>query len=210
MKDETGRILARLRKVLAACVELPVGERIAAYNAATQALAAIISDVSCDPALAPRLVPIGDIEANDYNPNRVASPELALLRQSIEADGITMAIVTIYDSARRKWTVVDGFHRRVIAEELHRSHIPTTVINRPIGDRMAATVRHNRARGKHQVDLMATLVKKLLELGWDDPAIAKHLGMTDEELLRLKQIGGAAKLLAGTEYSQSWGPKASS
>lgn len=200
-------LLARLRKVLTACSELPVAERIAAYNAATQALAALVADVSRDPALAPRLVPIESVEANDYNPNRVASPEMDLLEQSIAADGITMPIVTVYDATRRVWIVVDGFHRRTVAERMGRTHIPCTVIHRPMADRMASTVRHNRARGEHQVDLMGSLVAALLALGWEDPAIAVHLGMTEEELLRLKQLVGCAPLLAATEYSQSWGPK---
>lgn len=166
----------------------PRGERIALYNAAVKALRTLVSDACDDPALSPQIVPIGDVEANDYNPNRVAMPEMDLLEQSIRFDGITMPVVAQRDDARGKWLVVDGFHRRtVVADRLGRKWLPVTEIDRPIGDRMASTIRHNCARGRHQVDLMASIVRSLMEHEWNDERIASHLGMCIEELLRLKE-----------------------
>jgi len=198
-----------LRAILDAADDLkglPMEWRIEIYNIAVKRLAEVVKDVSEDPALAPQLVPAGRIEANDYNPNTVASPELDLLENSMRADGITMPVVVMDDPERGVWTVVDGFHRRKVAvERLGREYIPCSVIRRPLADRMASTIRHNRARGKHQVDLMAALVKAMLGLGWEDDQIAENLGMSVEELLRLKQMVGAARLLAADEYSKSWG-----
>lgn len=178
-------------------------ERVAAYNAGVRALASLVADVSEDPAIAPRLVAADRVLGNDYNPNKVAAPELDLLEQSMRADGITMAVVVIADGDG--FTVVDGFHRRTVAAtRLRRRYIPCAVIDRPLADRMASTVRHNRARGKHQVDLMGALVRGMMDLGWDDSRIAGAMGMSPEELLRLKQTVGAARMLAPAEYNRSW------
>lgn len=185
---------------------LPVAERIAAYNAISAALGDLVRDVSPDPAVSPRLLPAAQVQANDYNPNRVASVEMDLLENSIRADGITMAVVVVPDGAGGG-VVVDGFHRRTVAaERLQREYIPCAVLDRPMADRMASTVRHNRARGKHQVDLMASIVKAMMGLGWEDAQIAENLGMSVEELLRLRQMVGAAKLLAAEEYTREWAP----
>jgi ParB-like chromosome segregation protein Spo0J len=197
----------RILKAIRACSGLPESVRVSAYNAATKALRAMVVDVCDDPALAPQLVQSDDIEANDYNPNNVAFPEMDLLEQSIREDGVTMPLVTCRDRDRRKWVMVDGFHRHlVLRDRLGRKYLPCSEIDSAIVDRMASTVRHNRARGKHQVDLMAAMVRSMLQLGWDDEKIAHHLGMSVEELLRLKQVAGVAHLLAADEYSQSWGP----
>lgn len=178
--------------------------RVHVYNEATKALARLVADVSEDPALAPQLLPADAVEGNDYNPNRVASVELDLLELSIRADGITMAIVVM--PCDGGWIVIDGFHRRAVAtERLGRSYIPCVELDRERVDRMASTIRHNRARGKHHVDLMAELVRQMLELDWGDEEIADNLGMSEEEVLRLRQMVGAAKALAATEYSKSWG-----
>ena len=179
---------------------LPLAARIEAYNAATRALARVVGVT--DPACAPQLIAPSEIDANDYNPNRVAAPEMALLEDSIRADGVTMPVVVVRSGAR--WTVVDGFHRRSVTAAMGYAYIPCSVIDRPTADRMASTVRHNRARGKHQIDLMASLVRGMMALGWVDGQIAQHLGMSEEELLRLRQIAGAAQMLAAQEHSQSW------
>lgn len=195
-----------LLAAIGACAGMPEGDRILAYNRAQRAMAALVADVTTDPACSPQLLPAAAIVANDYNPNRVAATELDLLEQSIRADGLTMSIVVIPDPDHDRWVVVDGFHRReVAAGRLGRRYLPCSVIERDLADRMAATVRHNRARGKHQVELMAALVKGMIELGWDDPTIAQHLGMSVEELLRLRQMVGAARIFAADEYSKSWG-----
>lgn len=183
------------------CCNLPLAERIAVYNAATRALAKMAG--MTDPACAPQLIAPAFIAANDYNPNKVASPEMRLLEDSIRADGVTMCVV-VTPGDDGGFVVVDGFHRRAVTTALGYQHIPCAVIDSERGDRMASTVRHNRARGKHQIDLMGAIVREMLALEWSDADIATHLGMSAEELLRLKQIVGCAKLLAGQEYSQSW------
>jgi ParB-like chromosome segregation protein Spo0J len=151
------------------------------------------------------MVPAAKVQRNSYNPNKVATTELALLIKSIEADGVTQPVVTFYDPTLDVYEVVDGFHRfTVLVEHFGCREIPVVVIDKPIQDRMASTIRHNRARGKHQVDLMGTLVKKLLGLGWDDTTIASHLGMEAEEVLRLRQQVGAATQLSAKHYSKAW------
>jgi len=158
------------------------------------------------PCLNVKLVPSDQVVANDYNPNHVAVPEYELLVHSIAEDGLTQPIVVFYDAAVDRYIVIDGFHRyRVLVEHFECTEIPVVVIEKEIRERMASTIRHNRARGKHQVDLMASLVRSLAQKGWDDAAIAEHLGMTEEELLRLRQMVGAARMLAGERYSMAYG-----
>jgi ParB-like chromosome segregation protein Spo0J len=158
------------------------------------------------PCMSPKLVPVEKVRANEYNPNKVASTEYDLLRQSIEADGVTMPIVTYYDPSTDKYIVVDGFHRYTILRDIFKcKEVPIVTIDKNIKERMASTVRHNRARGKHQVDLMAELVKRLIREGCADEEIAERLGMTDDELVRLKQVVGIAKLFSAPEYSKAWG-----
>lgn len=157
------------------------------------------------PVLDVRMVASHKVVANSYNPNAVAPVEMELLAVSIEEDGFTQPVVTCYDPARDEYIVVDGFHRyTILVHWFELPEIPVVVINKDIGQRMAATVRHNRARGKHTVDLMAELVVGLVRKGWKDTEIAKHLGMDGEELLRLKAQTGYAELFAKREYSRSW------
>ncbi len=157
-------------------------------------------------------VPIEKIEPNNYNPNSVAPPELKLLYQSIKEDGYTMPSVCYYDKARDVYIIVDGFHRyRIMLDypdiyEREQGLLPVTVIDKPLDHRMASTIRHNRARGSHDVDLMSNIVKDLHELGRSDAWIAKHLGMDKDEILRLKQITGLASLFKEADFGQSWIP----
>jgi ParB-like chromosome segregation protein Spo0J len=180
--------------------------RVRAYNAITKAAAALVADVSTDPVLAVQLVPSGDVHPNGYNPNKVAAPELDLLETSIRADGVTMPVVVVLaDAPGGGVVVVDGFHRQsVIRERLGRAFVPCSVIAAPQGDLMASTIRHNRARGKHQVDAMSTIVRDLAASGWSDAAIAEKIGLTAEETLRLKQQAGCAVALAAKEYPRAW------
>mgnify|MGYP001120871190 CR=1 FL=1 len=158
-------------------------------------------------------VPIERIVPNTYNPNSVAPPELNLLYKSIKEDGYTMPIVCYHSDSDGMYVIVDGFHRyRVMLEhkdiyERERGLLPVTVIDKPLSDRMASTIRHNRARGSHDVDLMSNIVKELHELGRSDSWISKHLGMDKDELLRLKQITGLAALFRDINFGQAWVPE---
>lgn len=181
-----------------------VESKVALYNEVMAALQAAMPEV-VDPAAFPRLLHRDRISPNDYNPNKVAPTELELLETSMTEDGITMPVV-VAPEGNGEFSVVDGFHRRKVASErLRREYIPASVIDKPRGGRIASTVRHNRARGKHQVDLQGALVVALVKLGLSDADISKQLGMSVEELLRMKQIVGAAKLIGGVEYNTSYG-----
>jgi ParB-like chromosome segregation protein Spo0J len=157
-----------------------------------------------------RAVPIDKVKANDYNPNAVAPPEMALLETSIWEDGYTQPIVTYYDHANDLYIVVDGFHRYLTIKNSRRiferenGMLPVVVIDKELGDRMASTIRHNRARGTHNIELMSTIVAELVEMGKGDRWICQHIGMSLDELLRLKQITGVAALFANRSFSQSW------
>lgn len=157
------------------------------------------------PVLKVRMVPAEKVVSNDYNPNHVAVPEMRLLILSIEADGFTQPVVTFYDAEADRYVVVDGFHRYcVLCDHFKCDQIPIVVIERDIKERMASTIRHNRARGKHRVDLMAVLVEKMLALGCTDLEVAENLGMEAEEVLRLKQQRGIAEHYSHREFSRSW------
>ena len=157
-------------------------------------------------------VPIVKIEPNTYNPNAVAPPEMRLLYESIKADGYTMPIVCYYNKENDTYIIVDGFHRyRIMMEhediyERENGMLPVSVINKSIDQRMASTIRHNRARGSHDVDLMSNIVKELHELGRSDAWISKHLGMDKDEILRLKQITGLAALFKDIKFGKAWRP----
>jgi ParB-like chromosome segregation protein Spo0J len=151
------------------------------------------------------------VRANDYNPNSVAPPEMELLRQSIMEDGYTQPIVSFKEE--NNITVIDGFHRNRVGKEVNevkeRVHgrLPVVNINQwkqGRGDRMASTIRHNRARGSHSIELMSTIVSELVEMGKGDAWICKHVGMSTDELLRLKQVTGLASLFANKEFSNAW------
>lgn len=156
-----------------------------------------------------RAVPIELIDANTYNPNHVAPPEMKLLYQSIKSDTYTMPIVC-YQKENGRYEIVDGYHRYTTMlnhkDIYEREHgvLPVSVIEKPIEDRMASTIRHNRARGSHDVNLMVNIVKELTESGMSDAWIIKNIGMDADELLRLKQISGLASLFQDKDYSQAW------
>lgn len=155
-------------------------------------------------------VPIEKVRANDYNPNAVAPPEMALLETSIWEDGYTQPVVTVFDPATDMYVVVDGFHRFLILRDSQRIRerekgmLPVVVLNKEMGDRMASTIRHNRARGTHNVELMSNIVAELVEMGKGDRWICEHIGMSADELLRMKQITGLASLFRNTDFSSSW------
>jgi len=172
-----------------------------------------ISPLNEQPVDRVRWVDINKVTPNDYNPNSVANIEMGLLYTSIKHDGYTQPIVTIYDQERDMYTIVDGFHRYFIcknnADILNRNLgcVPIVVIKKDINDRMASTVRHNRARGSHSVSGMSNMVFKMLENGWKDNDICNELGMQPEELLKLKHITGFSKLFENIEYKKAWETK---
>lgn len=152
------------------------------------------------------------ITANDYNPNNVAPPEKRLLSKSLELDGFTQPIV-VTESEQQQYEIVDGFHRheigttRAVLKRQLKGYLPVTCLRQERQDkhnRMAATIRHNRARGRHQINAMSEIVRELVQLGWDDEKIGKELGMDSDEVLRLKQINGLLELFADRRFSEAW------
>ena len=168
------------------------------------------ADGFLSPVYAVKSVPISKVTANDYNPNSVAPPEMALLETSIWEDGYTQPVVTVYDPDKDVYVVVDGFHRFLTLKnskrinEREKGMLPVVVLKKEISDRMASTIRHNRARGSHNIELMSTIVSELVEMGKSDGWICKHIGMSQDELLRLKQITGVAALFMNRDFSASW------
>ncbi len=164
----------------------------------------------CSPVYNIRRVPIEKIQANSYNPNSVAPPEMKLLYKSIKEDGYTMPIVCYYLEDTDTYEIVDGYHRyRTIIEhkdiyDREGGCLPVSVIDKPISDRMASTIRHNRARGNHDIELMVNIVADLVDSGMSDKWIMDNIGMDADELLRLKQISGLAALFKDKEFSKSW------
>jgi ParB-like chromosome segregation protein Spo0J len=192
---------------------MPDDDRISTLNRIRAALHEV-SPMRAEPVDLVLWVASEDVEANDYNPNTTAPPEMRLLEHSILADGFTQPVVTWKDGERRE--TVDGFHRGEIGRNSKsvrkrtRGYLPVTTINASrtdIGDRMAATIRHNRARGKHRVDGMSQIVQELTQRKWSEQKIAKELGMEPDEVLRLKQITGLAELFADRKFSQAWEPE---
>ena len=169
-----------------------------------------MGDIFISPAYDIRRVPIEKIRANAYNPNRTEPPEFQLLERSILEDGYTMPIVCYYDKEQDFYEIVDGFHRYLVmknSEEIAKREgncLPVSIIDRPLEDRIASTIRHNRARGTHSIELMTEIVQQLVESGLSDQWIMKHIGMDKEELLRLKQLSGLASLFQNQEFSRAW------
>jgi ParB-like chromosome segregation protein Spo0J len=153
------------------------------------------------------------VHANDYNPNSVAPPEMELLRLSISSDGYTQPIVSMLEEDLKTREVIDGFHRnrvgkdcKDIQERIH-GYLPVVTINQDrtnINDRVASTIRHNRARGKHKIEAMSDIVIDLRKRNWSDDKIAKNLGMDADEVLRLCQIGGLSELFSDKDFSKAW------
>lgn len=149
------------------------------------------------------------ISPNDYNPNNVAPPEKKLLLKSIEADGFTQPIVVVH-STEEQYEIIDGFHRHELGKSKSslksrlKGYLPITCLQRERHERMAATIRHNRARGRHQIRAMSEIVRELSQLGWSDEKIGKDLGMDSDEVLRLKQINGLQELFADRRFSKAW------
>lgn len=209
--NDMSREMKDIRKLAAgicgALSAMPLDEKVQALNEVRRILSTV-SPFAAEPVDCVQWVKADDVVANDYNPNKVASPEMTLLHRSIQADGYTQPIVSFADGSLR--VVVDGFHRHRVGKEKAdirervKGFLPVVEIKKSMAERMASTIRHNRARGKHQVDLMSDMVVKLVNLGQSDAEIAQQLGMTGDELIRLKAQTGIAKLFANQPYSRSW------
>lgn len=172
-----------------------------------------MSDELIDPVLDVKRVPLDKVKSNEYNPNSVASEEMRLLHLSIKEDGYTQPIVVIEDEENDCFVIVDGFHRYAVMRhyddirEPRDGLLPVVVIDKDVNDRMASTIRHNRARGKHSVDGMADVVFRMLDNGWSEEDICDQLGMEPDELIRLKHISGFSKLFEDAEYKKAWKSK---
>lgn len=189
---------------------LPLEEKVKAINELKAALKKV-SPFQNEPVDCVQWVKAELVIANDYNPNTVAPPEMELLHTSIQEDGYTQPIVVYQHDGI--YEVVDGFHRnrvgkecKDIAERIH-GYLPVTIINderHDKADRIASTIRHNRARGKHRVEAMSDIVIELKRRNWSDNKIAKELGMDADEVLRLTQITGLAEMFADKDFSEAW------
>jgi ParB-like chromosome segregation protein Spo0J len=202
--------LAQAKQLTKRLSEVPAFQRIELINE-IRALIHEVSPLKSEPVDFVRWVPSSNVYANDYNPNSVAPPEMELLAHSILTDGYTQPIVTYPTDKGRE--VVDGFHRnRVGKENLDVSSrvmgfLPVVAIKsdqQDLNDRIAATIRHNRARGKHRVDAMSDIVVELKRRNWSDQRISKELGMDPDEVLRLTQITGLAELFTDQQFSEAW------
>jgi ParB-like chromosome segregation protein Spo0J len=205
-------ILKRAADLFGELAALPDLERIEAVNQLRLELRKY-SPFASEPVDCVQWVPAELVTANDYNPNNVAPPEMKLLEHSIAEDGYTQPIVSWNRDG--VYEVVDGFHRHRVGKEskaiqarIH-GYLPLVVINserEDKGDRIAATIRHNRARGKHKVDAMSDIVIELKRRNWSDEKIGRELGMDPDEVLRLTQIAGLAEMFADHEFTEAWEP----
>lgn len=160
-----------------------------------------------------KAVPLEKIRANTYNPNSVAPPEMELLEVSIWEDGYTMGVVCYYLPTEDIYEIVDGYHRYTTMlkskriRDREKGKLPVVVIDKDESNRMASTIRHNRARGSHSIDLMSNIVAELTKSGMSDAWILKHIGMDKDELLRLKQVTGIAELFKNKQFSEAYTSK---
>lgn len=207
MKKE---IFKQISEVIRFIETLDIDTKVSEINKIKEALHNI-SPFKNEPVDFVKWIRTDDIEANDYNPNSVAPPEMELLKRSIDADGYTQPIVTW--PVDEHLEVIDGFHRTRVGKECEsvnkrvNGYLPCVVINQERedrGDRIAATIRHNRARGKHKVDSMSDIVVELKRRNWSDKKIANELGMDQDEVLRLTQITGLAEMFADRDFSEAW------
>lgn len=205
-----GTIEERAEMIFSELDILPIEERVALLNRLRAALHEH-SPFRSEPVDCVQWVPTEQVEANDYNPNSVAPPEMELLRLSVMADGYTQPVVTNREEGT--YLVVDGFHRNRVARECEdvrervHGYLPVVQIRgeqTDRGDRIASTIRHNRARGKHSVTGMADIVLELKRRNWSDKKIGKQLGMDPDEVLRLAQITGLAEAFKDEEFSEAW------
>lgn len=208
--QEIPEIIKKARTIFADILKLEDDSKVEVINQ-LKILLHDISPLKHEPVDLVLWVKADNVQANDYNPNSVAPPEMKLLEISITEDGYTQPIVTYLEDMNR--TVVDGFHRNRVGKESKvvrervKGYLPVVTINQDRtdkGDRIAATIRHNRARGKHRIDAMSEIVVELKRRNWSNEKIARDLGMDADEVLRLSQISGLAEMFADNEFSEAW------
>lgn len=199
------KLLSQLKQKIEA---LPLEEKIEVLNKVREELHNI-SPFCEEPVDCVLWVKAENLHANEYNPNVVANPEMKLLYTSIKLDGYTQPIVSYkLDEGVRE--IVDGFHRRLVEErekDIRKrvyGYLPVTTINKPLSERMGSTIRHNRARGTHEIEAMSDIILDLTKSGWTDDDICKKLGMDLDEVIRLKQITGLKEAFQNHEFSKSW------
>ena len=203
MKENVDEIINQLK-------EMDIDERIESINYIKQRMKDI-SPFNYEPVECVKWVKQELVQQNDYNPNVVAPPEMELLHTSIKEDGYTQPIVVWENNG--KYEVVDGFHRNRVGKEYEdirtrvKGYLPVVVINEnrnDKGDRIASTIRHNRARGKHTIDGMSQIVVDLKRRNWTDKRISKELGLDQDEILRLSQVYGLSEMFQDEEFSEAW------
>jgi len=215
MKAKKDASLAECQPEIEACLEqikhllrtMELDERVQALNRIREEL----SEISpfTDPVDLVQWIPAEKVQANDYNPNKVAPIEMGLLYTSVRLDGFTQAIVA-YRLDPDHYEIVDGFHRNRVAREHPdiaerlNGYLPLSVINKPLDERIGSTIRHNRARGTHQIRSMSEIVITLTEMGWTEAKIGQYLGMELDEIIRLKQISGLKQAFQNHTFSRSW------
>ena len=201
-------IVDRIRDEFSKCVS--IDEKISLLNLIRSELHNL-SPMKSEPVDYVMWVKVDEVAANDYNPNSVAPPEMKLLQHSINEDGYTQPIVSW--RSEEKYEVIDGFHRHRVGRECEdirsriHGYLPIVVANSSRvdrGDRIAATIRHNRARGKHKIDAMSDIVVELKRRNWSPKKIGTELGMDQDEVLRLVQVTGLAEMFADREFSEAW------
>ncbi len=199
-----------LKKELERIDQLPIEDKVKEINELKKGIKKISPFVK-EPVDCVIWVKSDEVVANEYNPNHVAPPEMELLHTSIKEDGYTQPIVVYQHDG--KYEVVDGFHRNRVGKEYKdineriKDYLPVVVINEDVADkgqRIASTIRHNRARGKHQVEAMSDIVLDLRKRNWSNEKIAKKLGMDADEVLRLAQITGLAEMFADKDFNEAW------
>ncbi len=196
--------ISQLRQILA---PMELQEKVRALNRIRRSLSEI-SPFS-DPVDLVQWVPAENVFANDYNPNKVASAEMELLYTSILMDGFTQPIVAYY-LGDEQYEITDGFHRNLVSREHWEikeklyGYLPLSVIYKPLDERIGSTIRHNRARGTHQIRSISEIVITLTKMGWNEEKIGRNLGMEPDEIIRLKQISGLKEAFQNHSFSKSW------
>ncbi|WP_372385212.1 IbrB-like domain-containing protein [Vibrio sp. BS-M-Sm-2] len=187
---------------------LPLEDKVSLFNFLSELAFELVP--FRHPVLNVQLINVQDVIDNDYNPNKVAPPEFRLLHHSIQKDGLTMPIVVGHRVDNKNLVIIDGYHRSQIIKKKSdvydslSGYMPVVVLNKTLDERISSSVRHNMARGAHQVELTSQLVMKLRELDWSNEDIGCELGMDNDEVLRMQQVTGLAAAFKNNAFSTAW------